>query len=92
MKWMLIVLNVVVGLLLVGCVVWSVWFNDLGSADFVSDDCIGIIGGSDGPTAVWISSPHPVGIVFGIVCIILPFLPFANAVMLYKLGKHPSIN
>jgi len=103
MKWALIVLNVIVGVLFAGMVAWCLWGDPSGgdietffwgtqsqteiyamsSALGVPPESIGVIGGSDGPTTLYITA-NPVGRALVVVLVVLPF---ANAIMLYRLGR-----
>ena len=87
MKWVLIVLNVVVGVLFAGMMFGPAFFA-MRAIIATHGDCVGIIGSSDGPTSIYTASCFgPVGVP---IAIIVFLLPFANAVMLYKLGKQKT--
>ncbi|MGI6098254.1 MAG: hypothetical protein GX174_01005 [Lentisphaerae bacterium] len=44
------------------------------------DDDVGIIGGTDGPTAIWLTNPMIAYVIYVLLCILL----LANAYTLYK--------
>ena len=94
MKWFLIVVNGIVVVLFVGFMAWELWDFYFATPDFAIEGLddptsIGVIGSSDGPTAIYVArSPAPIIVI--ITFLIL--LSFANAIMLYKLGKKREEN
>lgn len=74
MKKILVFINVATAIIIISFMILIA----LASAPI--EDDIGIIGGADGPTAIWLTDPVGACVVFVLFCILL----LANAYALYK--------